>query len=202
MGKQEKPVKQPGQEKAPKLYEAKIEHTEDTIRTMYVTEHQTYHQSSIMARIGIGLAMILAAFMIDIPYVAKVLLLALGCWLLVSRDFSSINRAEDVIEKRHGSFPVMEYAFYHKDMVLSGEGKMHLKYDSIQRLIEDKDYLYLFQGKNSVCMLEKSSVQPNNLEEFMQFIAEKTGLAWRQNKSLLSMNLADVLQLLKDRRRR
>lgn len=202
MGKQEKQASQPRQEKAPKLYEAKIEHTEDTIHTLYITEHQTYHQSRILARLGIGFALVLLAVMASIPTVAKILLMALGCWLLVSKDFASVNRAEDALEKRKGNLPVMEYTFYNKDMLLSGEGKMHLKYSSFQRLIEDKDYLYLFQGPNSVCMLEKSSIKPQSPEEFMKFIEEKTGLTWRQNKSLLSMNLSDLMKALKDRRRR
>ena len=47
-------------------------------------------------------------------------------------------------------------------------------------------------------------VKPWNtpLEELKAFVARLTGLSWQRNRSLLTMNLADLRQALRDRRAR
>ena len=87
-------------------------------------------------------------------------------------------------------------------MELSGEGSMKLAYPKFQRLIEDEQYLYLFLGRQSVCMVEKDGVEGGSPEELKAFVARLTGLSWQRNRSLLTMNLADLRQALRDRRAR
>ena len=79
---------------------------------------------------------------------------------------------------------------------------MNIKYNKLTRLVQDENYLYLFLAKDSMCMLERDSLRPADPEGFMAFLAEKTGLAWRREKSILSMNLWDVKQLIKDHKER
>ena len=76
---------------------------------------------------------------------------------------------------------------------------MRLKYSRFDRLIEDDSYLYLFLGRKSVCMVEKASVEGGSAEDLKDFVAQHTGLTWRRNRSILSMNLADVRQAVRDR---
>ena len=77
---------------------------------------------------------------------------------------------------------------------------MDIPYKKITRLVEDKQYLYLFLSRNSVCMMEKDSVKPADIMAFAQFMEEKTGLKWRAEKPFLNMSIYDLRQTLKDMR--
>lgn len=186
-------------EKSKALYEGKITHTEDTLERLFRTERQTYHQMDILLRLAAGFALLLAGlFLTGLPSALKVVLIVFGGLILLTRDFSTIGRAQDVTEKRGGNLPVMKYVFYDADMLLSGEGSMRMAYGRLHRLIEDKDYFYLFQGKGSVCMMEKASLKPQDQKAFKEFISKKTELEWRRNFSLLSMNFFDLRQAYRD----
>lgn len=199
--KQNNQQKQEKQSK-PKLYEARIEHTEETLTQLYKTANLTYNMLGIIARMIFGLALILAALALEMPQALQILLMLIGCLVVVCGDFGSIYRAVDVVEKRHGRLPVMRYTFYEKDILLTGEGKMHLKYDTIERLVKDRNYLYLFQNRNSVCMVDKKTISPEGEKEFMEFIQGKTGQKWKENQSILSISLPDLLRAYKDRKKK
>ena len=77
---------------------------------------------------------------------------------------------------------------------------MDIPYGKFTRLVEDRQYLYLFVSRNSVCMLERDSVRPDDIMAFAKFLEEKTGLGWRAEKSFLSMSLYDLRQTLRDMR--
>ena len=71
---------------------------------------------------------------------------------------------------------------------------MRIPYKKLTRLVEDAEYLYLFLAENSLCMVERSGVEPEGDAALMEFLSEKTGLAWQREKSLLSLNLWDLFQ--------
>ena len=48
-------------------------------------------------------------------------------------------------------------------------------------------------------MLERASLRPADDAAFMKFIEEKTGLFWRRESSLLSIGLADLILMFRDR---
>lgn len=185
-----------------KRFEAEIRHTEETVRLMFKTEYATYSQMRLLTRMLIGFLMVAAALTAGLPMVAQGVLLLAGCWLMISRDFPGEVRADRTLEARGGSLPTMDYTFYDDRIVLTGEGAMDLPYSRLHRLVEDRGYLYLFLGKKSVCMIDKATVTPGTAEELKAFVAGRTGLTWRQNKSFLSMNLMDLLQARRDRRLR
>ena len=185
-----------------KRFKGTIRHTEETIRLLYKTEYHVYEKMRLLTRVVIGAAMIVLALAAGLPLAAQAILLMIGCWLLVSRDFPSTSRADKVVEARHGVFPVMTCTFTDGGVRLEGEGGMDIQYSQFQRLIEDDKYLYLFLGKGSACMVDRATVEPGPSEKLMEYVEEKTGLEWGRDKSLLSMNLRDIRQAVKDRRRR
>lgn len=171
-------------------YSASIIHTPATIHRLYRTQLYTYGKLRIILRAFIGFCLILSAVMLSLPVWAKAPLLALGAWLIVSPDFPSQTRADKVIQSRK-SFPAMHYDFTQDGMNISGEGSMTISYAKISRLVYDSDYLYIFISSDSVCMMDK----PENPEEFMKFITDKTGLAWKPVKSLMTMNIDDLKEI-------
>ena len=182
------------------LYRAQIAHTEKTIERLYKTQYLAYEKLRFLLRILLGIAVAVAAILLHIPTWSKVLLLLLGTWLFASGDFPASVRADKALSERKASLPRMEYLFGADRVQLKGEGSMFIPYGKFTRLVEDTDYLYLFESRDSVCMLERSSVKPAPDTALMGFLAEKTGLQWRKEKAFLSLNVYDIRQIIRDAR--
>lgn len=179
-------------------FSGSVRHTEDTIRLLYKTEYYTYDQMKILLRMALGCVLAAAAFLTSVHGALRILMIMVGCWLLVSKDFPAVMRAERSLEARKSLLPTNTCTFFDSGMDLDGEGHMRLKYDRFQRLVEDEGYLYLFLGRRSVCMIDKETVKPGTPEELKAYVAERTGLAWTKNQTLLWMNLADLRRALRD----
>ena len=175
-------------------YSGKITHNEKTITLLYRTQYYSYEKGKIIFRLLTGFFFVAAAVFLSLTIWARGILIALGTWLIVSTDFPAQIRADKVVQARKNSFPEMNYEFYYDKFKVSGEGSMNIAYKKLTRLIEDEKYYYLFIAKNSVCMIEKASIKNDG---FAEFIAKKTKLQWRREKSLLAMNLQDVIQIFK-----
>ena len=182
------------------LYRAKITHTEKTVEQLYKMQYYVYEKPRMIARALIGFGLVAAAVLSALPTWGKAMLLLIGAWLLVSRDFPAAVRADRALSERRAKLPNMSYGFGPDKVHLSGEGSMDIPYKKFTRLVEDRQYLYLFVSRNSVCMLEKSSVKPDDIMAFAKLLEEKTGLKWRAEKSFLSMSIYDLRQAFKDMR--
>ena len=174
----------------------KIEHTEQTITSLYKAQYHAYEKPQMIVWMIVGFVMVLITAFTDIPVWAKGILLLIGAWMLISMDFPALVRADRVMEARRGNLPKMEYEF-HKDAVkISGEGSMSIPYKKIIRLTEDQQYLYFFMDKDSLCMIDRNTVKPKTADELKEFLAKKTGLDWQNEKSLLALNLADIILMV------
>lgn len=185
---------------ADSLYRAKITHTEKTVEQLYKMQYNVYEKPRILLRLLIGFGLVVAAAAADFPTWVKALLLLVGAWLLVSRDFPAAVRADRALSERKAKLPDMRYSFGPESVHLSGEGSMELPYHKFTQLVEDRQYVYLFVSRNSVCMVEKDSVKPADIMAFAHFLEDKTGLKWRAEKAFLSMSIYDIRQALKDMR--
>lgn len=180
-------------------YYGRIEHTEKTIMSLYRVQYHAYEKPQMLLWMAFGFALILIAAFSSLPGWARTVLLLIGAWLVISMDFPSQVRADRAVDARRGNLPKMEYEF-HKDAVrISGEGSMSVPYKKIIRLVDDKSYLYFFMGKDSICMVDRATIKPKSVDELKEFLAKKTGLDWQSEKSLLALNLADVILLFRNR---
>ena len=183
-------------------YRAKIDHTEKTILTLFRVEYHVYEQKKMLLRFLIGLAIVFIGVFAPLPKWARAVLMLIGAWLIASLDFPSQLRADRTLETRKGVLPRMNYTFYEDEFRISGEGAMSIPYQKLNFLIESRDYLYLFLSRDSVCMLERASLQPNDSDAFKAFLTEKTSLVWRQEKGLLSINLTDIILMFRARKQK
>lgn len=181
-------------------YRARIQHTEKTVERLYKTQYYVYEKPRMLLRMLIGFGLVVAAALMSLPTWVKALLLLIGAWLLVSRDFPAAVRADRALSERKATLPGMEYTFGPDKVHLKGEGSMDIPYKKFTHLIEDNEYLYLFVSRNSVCMMERASLKPPQIMDFARFMEEKTGLKWRREKSFLSMSIYDMRQALRDMR--
>ena len=182
------------------LYRAKITHTEKTVEQLYKMQYYVYEKPRILLRALVGFGLVAAAVAAELPTWGRALLLLVGAWLLVSRDFPAAVRADRALSARKARLPGMNYGFGPDKLHLSGEGSMDIPYDRLTRLVEDKQYVYLFVSRTSVCMMEKTSLKPDDLMAFAKFLEDRTGLKWRAEKPLLSMSIYDMRQAWKDMR--
>jgi len=180
-------------------FSGKIDHTEKTITALYRAQYHAYEKTQMLLWMGVGFAMVLTAALANLPMWAKAILLLIGAWLIISMDFPAQVRADRALEVRKAELPSMQYEFHKDAMKISGEGSMSIPYKKIARLAEDPEYLYVFMGKDSVCMIERSSVKPDS-DALQEFLAKKTGLDWLNEKSLLTVNLADVILMFRNRK--
>ena len=179
-----------------------IQHTEDTLQRLFKTEYRTYHQLRILAQLAAGFVMAALALTVDMDRILQTVLLLAGCLLMVSGDLPASLRADKAVDERKGCLPSNVCSFFGGSLELSGEGSMRIKYSRLQRLVEDGGYLYLFLGRRSVCMIDKSSIKGGSAGELKTFVSERTGLTWRRRRSFFTMNLADLKQMVRDSRSR
>ena len=182
------------------LYRAEIRHTEKTVEQLYKMQYYVYEKPRMILRALIGFALVVAAVVSALPTWGKALLLLLGAWLLVSRDFPAAVRADRALSERKAKLPNMNYSFGPDKLHLSGEGSMDIPYKKFTKLVEDRQYLYLFESRNSVCMMDKESIKPADIMGFAAFLEKKTGLKWQAEKSFLSMSIYDIRQAIRDMR--
>ena len=181
-------------------YQAKITHTEKSVEQLYKTQYYVYEKPRMLLRAVIGFVLVVTAALSSFPTWAKALLLLIGAWLLVSRDFPAAVRADRALSERKARLPSMNYSFGPETVHLSGEGRMDIPYSKFTHLVEDRQFLYLFVARNSICMMEKESVKPADIMAFAKYMEDKTGLKWRAEKPFLSMSIYDLRQALKDMR--
>lgn len=182
-------------------WRGRIDHTEDSIHALFRTQYYTYYFGRVLACALAGLGMAGAALLLPMPMWAEGLLLLLGTLLFAGRGFPAALRAEDTIEARNGVLPSSECTFTAKDVILrENKAEKHLRYRDFDRLIQDKAYLYLFLNRSALVMVDRRTVGPGSDGELMEFAAKKCGKEWESCLSLLTLNLRDVLRLLRRRR--
>ena len=181
-------------------FTAKIEHTEKTIESLYRAQYHAFEKPQMLVWMAVGFILIFVAAFSSFPAWLRAFLLLIGAWVVVSMDFPALVRADRAVEARRGSLPKMDYEFHKDQMKLSGEGSMSISYKKIERLVDDKSYLYFFMGKDSICMVDRATIKPKSVEEFKEFLSQKTGLHWQSEKSFLAMNLADVLLIFSNKK--
>lgn len=180
-----------------KYFEGCIEHDQDTIRRLFKAEYDTYEMKKVIVRFLAGAVLAGAGLMGGFPMIVQGILLMVGCWLIVSRDFPAKCRADRTLENRKTALPKITAVFYEDHVELNGEGRMKLDYGKFQHLVEEKGYYFLFLQRGSACMIDGKTLKPADAEKFKTFVAEKTGLEWKETTSWLNMSLMDLLQMLK-----
>lgn len=180
-------------------FTGKIEHTKDTIYLLYKAQYRTYGQRRIIFQLVIGAAMIILAFAVPMNLAFQGILLLIGCWLLISKDFPARLHAEDALEARKKALPAMRYTFQEDGVEVDDGRSMKIPYDHFEYLVEDKDYLYLFLNNKSVCMVDKQTVEPGNAEDLKKFLEAHSGKRWQESWTLLSLTMMDVIRIFRKR---
>ncbi|MBE6005079.1 MAG: YcxB family protein [Lachnospiraceae bacterium] len=184
--------------KASVYFEAETVFNDDAIRWMFRAEYYSYERLKILFRAGLGLLLLLLAFFFVKITAVKGVLMLIGCWFMVSTDFPSRMRAEQLIESRKGQTSKVRYQFTGDSVLIDQTGRS-LPYDKIDRMLVDKRCFYLFESRQNAVMVPRGIWAEEKQQRFVNFLSEKTGKEWKQNRSMLSMNLRELLDMIHDR---
>lgn len=183
-------------------YKGRIDHTEDSIHALFRTQYNTYCLGRVVLAAVAGVALVAAGLFAALPIWAEGLLLLAGCLLFAGRDLPATLRAENALEARGGALPSDVCTFSSGHMELrQGDAHKKLRYDRLERLVADRQYLYLFFGPDSVVMVDREKITPGTDKDVMDLVAKRSGKRWENPFSLLSMNLNDLLRIWDNRKR-
>ena len=140
--------------KASVYFEAETVFNDDAIRWMFRAEYYSYERLKILFRAGLGLLLLLLAFFFVKITAVKGVLMLIGCWFMVSTDFPSRMRAEQLIESRKGQTSKVRYQFTGDSVLIDQTGRS-LPYDKIDRMLVDKRCFYLFESRQNAVMVPR-----------------------------------------------
>ena len=182
-------------------YQGRIDHTEDSIQQLFEVQYNTYRLGLVVLAAVAGVGLVAAGLFAPVSTLAQGLMLLAGCLIFVGRDFPAIVRAEGVIEARGGALPSSVCTFCAGHMELEEGGiKKKLRYERLDRIVKDRQYLYLFFGPDSVVMVDQSKITPGSAEDVMALVGERSGKQWEAPFSLLTFNLRDILRIWDNRK--
>ena len=72
----------------------------------------------------------------------------------------------------------------------------------IQRVVQDKDFYCLWLTHATSYMIDKGTVEPNDLKAFQSFLEEKTSFLTEDPPTLLRLNFSAVIRRVKNARTR
>ena len=159
-------------------YSAKIKHDEKTILEMAKAQNACFKPKTAIYLSVVSLAILaVAVFVPGLNQVARGLLVAMGCFTLVGLNAAPGRLAKQVIASLGGKFPEIYYFFYEDGRKRTGAEVSEQKYGEIIRLVEQRNYLFLFLENHSAYMIDKKSARPDP-DSLKSFLSLKTGCGW------------------------
>lgn len=184
------------------MYSAFIEYSPENLRRLNKIINSTFKLGIKAIYISICLAFFVAGAYFGLQDSKGVMLVCIGCFLLPSMRALENSRVNNAIKQLNGNIIKVNYSFYDDCFVCSNEKENNkFSYDSIIRLVEQNEYLYMFPNKYQAYMIKISSLAPSereNRKSFKDFISFKTGLEWTKPVSLLNINLKRIRFNLKN----
>ncbi|MDK2808092.1 MAG: hypothetical protein PWP24_826 [Clostridiales bacterium] len=119
-----------------KLYEGQIVHTKETIRCLYKVTYNKYELKKVIVRMLVGAFLTIVGLIGIDSYILQAGLLLIGCWLLVSKDFPAVCKADRAVEARKHMLPIISTVFYDDIVELSSKSCMEMEYGQFKFLFE------------------------------------------------------------------
>lgn len=175
------------------------EFDENAIRRMFRTEYYTYEKKLLFGRCAFAAVLLCVGMFSAFPMPARIFCMLVGVWLIVALDFPSKVRAEGVLQQRGGAVTQVHMEFTQGEILV--EQRQRIPYGQVERLAEDDSYFYLFQSRQNAVMADKRQLSPASPEEFKAFIEKQTGRQFARSVNLISMNLHDLIAMMKGGRK-
>ena len=173
------------------IYRAKMKHSESTIKKLIQTGYDTFQFKRKLINAAIAFGLILFGLYADQSMFMPWIALFVGCVMIANLNVIPKSQAREVLKQMGGKFPKSDYSFYEKEFKFYDKGDP-ISYRKLIRLIEDKQYMYLYISEQSAYMVDKGTVTGGSVEDFKTYLEIETGLKWSRPASVFSFKLTDL----------
>ena len=173
------------------IYRAKMKHNASTIKKLIQTGYDVFQFKRKLINTVIAFGLIIFGLYADQSMFMPWIALFVGCVMIANINVIPKRQARDVLQHMGGKFPKSDYRFYEKEFEFN-EKEEAVPYKRLIRLIEDKDFLYLYVGEQSAYMVDKGSVTGGDVSELKTYLEIETGLKWSRPASLMSFKMGDL----------
>lgn len=124
----------------------------------------------------------------------SIIFISIGCWFITMIKSIPKGNAEKILEAMNGKFPSSLYKFDCDGFdIYSGKDRNRIEYDSIIRLVDEGNYCFLFATPQIAYMIRKDSLDPCDIDGFMEFISYKADIQWTLSKPWYMLGIKDLL---------
>ena len=185
------------------LYTAGMVHNEKSIRRLAILQYDLFQPYRKYVILLAGFAMILFGFFGGLNLQGAGVCVFLGCLCLWFSKAPAQVTANRMVEAIRGKYPHTELYFREEEVaVTDGKDWFYMPYGMIQRVIEDKEYYYLWLTRATSYMIDKSTVAPADQKAFKAFLEAQTGLLTEAPPTLLRFNMGALRRRVKNAKAR
>ena len=175
------------------VYQASIVYNPFTLRRLNSVVSATFRYGLKLIYLGICVGLLVLGARLGLQTPRGVALVCIACFMLPSIRALDKSRAEQTIRRMNGKTLTVQYTFTDDHFrCVTADEKADYTYDTIARMVEQSDFLYLFPNANQAYMIDVSTLTGGDVDAFKAFLAEKVGLAWTKPMNLLSINLKQM----------
>lgn len=179
-------------------YRAKMQHSKATIQKLVQTQYDTFQFHKKLIHMAIAFGLILFGLYADQTMFMPLIALFVGCVMLANINAYPKAQARQVLEMMGGKYPKSDYFFRETEFSFNAEADP-IPYSRLIRLVEDRDYLYLYVSQQSAYMVDKATISQGKDMDLKDFLAIETGLKWTRPANLLNFKLRDFLPEKQDK---
>ena len=173
------------------IYRAKMKHSAETIKKLIQTGYDVFQFKRKLINAAIAFGLILFGLYADKSLFMPWIALAVGCFMIPNLNAVPKQQAKEVLQQMGGHYPKSEYRFYEKEFTFQ-EKEEPIPYKRLIRLIEDKQYLYLYVVAQSAYMVDKGTVTGGTVSELKTYLEIETGMKFSRPASLFSFKIYDL----------
>ena len=158
---------------------ASMQHNADTIERLSIMQYRNFSQMQQIIQLVIAALLILIGIRCWNEFILlPILCLFIGCWMFTAINIPPKYRARKICRLMNGDFPYTQYKFMKNQFILQGsKGQESVPYQKLIRLVEDKEYLYLYISRQSAYMIDKSTIS-TSAKLLKKVIADGSMLRW------------------------
>ena len=179
-------------------YSAKMKYSEETIGKLTQMQYDVFQYREKTAITLTSVLILFFGFYARLNSVFGIALFFIGCILMTSINTRPRANAKILIKQLNGSFPVLKYTFTDTGFA-SDQEEQETKYSSVIRLIESRQYLYIYVTQEKAYMIDSFALSPDDPDGFKKFVSAKTKLEWSRPFSLFSITIKSIVDRQKDK---
>ena len=179
------------------FYQAHIKYEEATVKEMDKVLQNTFHFGRKVLLFALSMLCLGFGVRLTLNNTWGLVLIILGCFIAPYGTFYTLpgSKALASMDMLKGKSFYMAYDFQNHEVlcrVKSSSEPTRYAYRSFYRLIDAGDYVYLCVNQEQACMVDTRTLQPNDREAFLAFVAKKAELEWTKPNGWLNLSIRSI----------